>query len=57
MFTVDHILTLFLRVQVGIWTVLGVQLNLISLGIVLKCLEDTSEKACDADGVRYLSPD
>jgi len=25
--------------------------NLVSLGIVLKCLEDTSEEACDADGV------
>jgi hypothetical protein len=25
--------------------------NLISLGIVLNCLEDTSEEACNADGV------
>jgi hypothetical protein len=25
--------------------------NLISLGIVLKCLEDTSEEARDADGI------
>jgi hypothetical protein len=25
--------------------------NLLSLGIVFKCLEDTSEEACDADGV------
>ena len=30
---------------------LGVLTNLISLGIFLKCLEDTSEEACDADGV------
>jgi len=30
---------------------LGVLMNLISLGIFLKCLEDTSEEACDADGV------
>ena len=30
---------------------LGVLPNLISLGIFLKCLEDTSEEACDADGV------
>jgi hypothetical protein len=25
--------------------------NLISLGIVVKCLDDTYEEACDADGV------
>ena len=30
---------------------LGVLTNLISLGIFLKCLEDTSEEVCDADGV------
>ena len=30
---------------------LGVLPNLISLGIFLKCLEDTSEEACDADRV------
>jgi hypothetical protein len=29
----------------------GVLTNLISLGIFLKCLEDTSEEVCDADGV------
>jgi hypothetical protein len=41
----------FLVYRSVIWTVLGVLPNLISLGIVLKCLEDTSEEACDADGV------
>ena len=30
---------------------LGVLPDLISLGIFLKCLEDMSEEACDADGV------
>ena len=30
---------------------LGVLPDLISLGVFLKCLEDTSEEACDADGV------
>ena len=29
----------------------GVLTNFISLGIFLKCLEDTSEEVCDADGV------
>jgi len=29
---------------------LRVLTNLISLGIFLKCLEDTSEEVCDADG-------
>ena len=30
---------------------LGVFTNLVSLGMFLKCLADTSEEACDADGV------
>ena len=34
-----------------IWTVLGVLPNLNFFGVVLKCLEDASEEACDADGV------
>jgi len=33
---------------------LGVLPNLISLGIFLKCLEDTPEGACDADGVYVI---
>jgi len=52
MFTVDPISLFFLRVK-GQYLdgTLGVLPNLISLGIFLKCLEDTSEEACDADGV------
>ena len=41
----------FLENRSVIWTVLGVLPNLNFLGVVLKCLEDTSEEACDADGV------
>jgi hypothetical protein len=37
--------------MVSIWAVPLVLPNLISLGIVLNCLEDTSEEACNADGV------
>ena len=47
MFTVDPISLFFLRVK-GQYLdgTLGVLPNLISLGIFLKCLEDTSEEAC-----------
>ena len=41
----------FLENRSVIWTVLGVLPNLNFFGVVLKCLEDTSEEACDADGV------
>ena len=41
----------FLENRSVIWTVLGVLLNLNFFGVVLKCLEDTSEEACDAEGV------
>jgi len=41
----------FLENRSVIWTVLGVLPNLNFFGVILKCLEDTSEEACDADGV------
>ena len=41
----------FLENRSVIWTVLGVLLDLNFFGVVLKCLEDTSKEACDADGV------
>ena len=41
----------FLENRSVIWTVLGVLPILNFFGVVLKCLEDTSEEACDADGV------
>ena len=41
----------FLQNRSVIWTVLGVLPNLNFFGVVLKCLEDMFEEACDADGV------
>ena len=41
----------FLENRSVIWTVLGVLPNLNFFGVVLKFLEDTSDEACDADGV------
>jgi len=53
MFTVHPILLFFFLKSTGQYLdgTLGVLLDLISLGIFLKCLEDTSEEACDGDGV------
>jgi len=53
LFTVEPILPLFFRGQY-LDVTLGVLPNLISLGIFLKCLEDTSEEACDAGGVHVV---
>jgi len=52
MFAVYPILLFFLK-STGQYLdgTLGVLPDLISLCIFLKCLEDTSEEACDADGV------
>ena len=41
----------FLENRSVIWMVLGVLPNLSFFGVVLYCLEDTSEEACNADGV------
>ena len=51
MFTVYPILPFFKSTGQYLDGTLGVLADLISLGIFLKCLEDTSEEGCDADGV------
>ena len=48
---ISHFTTYLLSTGQYLDGTLGVFTNLVSLGILLKCLEDTSEEAYGADGV------
>ena len=50
-YSLSHFTTYLLSTGQYLDGTLGVFTNLVSLGILLECLEDTSEEACDADGV------
>ena len=53
-FSLSHFTTYLLSTGQYFDGTLGVFTNLVSLGILLKCLEVTSEEACDADGVNLV---
>ena len=50
-FSSSHFIVYLLSTGQYLDGTLGVFTNLVPLAILLKCLEDTSEEACDADGV------
>ena len=53
-YSLSHFTTYLLSTGQYLDGTLGVFTNLVSLGILLKCLEDMSEEACDADSVYVL---
>ena len=50
-YSLSHFTTYLLSTGQYLDGTLGVFTNLVSLGILLKCFEDTPEEACDVDGI------